>query len=246
MSKDGFENEHQIVNYLNKRKFKDLNQNMTKLLNVMFKSKINNADTVYACKITGVEKSDICIKINDERHFVSVKKGSGNSIHQEKLEVFIDFLKKEYNLDKNTANSLRFYIWGDGTIDGTGEIKNRLNARELKKNYPKIIEDINNFFNEHKEELISRFLIKGTESVIEPDYIYYGTCEEGIGISINDTIEWLLKQPTSSIGMSKLTFQAWNRNIKGGNKTENRRGVIQLKWGSIANDLNEIWENKYG
>ena len=34
-----------------------------------------------------------------------------------------------------------------------------------------------------------------------------------------------------------LTFQAWNRNINGGDKSENKRGVVQLKWGNIGRDL---------
>jgi hypothetical protein len=246
MTNDGFKNEKIIANYLNMKKYRNINKNMQKLLMLMFNN-INDNDIVYSNKINGREKSDIFIKTEDETHFVSVKKGSGNSIHQEKVDVFIKYLEDTWNIDENIAKDIKFFIWGDGTFDGSGEVKNRLSANQIKKEYPEIIENINSFFNEHKQDLIHRFLVEGTESSIAPDYIYYGTYEDGVGASMENIINWLLKQPNkSSIGISNLTFQAWNRNINGGDKSEKKRGEIQLKWSSIEKDLKKVSENTHG
>ena len=40
--------------------------------------------------------------------------------------------------------------------------------------------------------------------------------------------------------MPKLSFQAWNRNLKGKRKAEKKRGVIQLKWGGLKKDIKKI------
>ena len=42
------------------------------------------------------------------------------------------------------------------------------------------------------------------------------------------------------ISVGILTFQAWNRNINGGNKSEHKRGQIQLKWGGLKDDIKKI------
>jgi len=135
-------------------------------------------------------------------------------------------------------NNLRLFIWGDNTLDGTGQIFDRLSAPQFKKKHPQVVESIQEFFNTIKYPLIKRFLIEGVQSNSSAEFVYYGTQENGICCKSDKIVDWIVNNNSKgAISIGKLTFQAWNRNINGGDKSEKKRGVIQLKWGSIKDDI---------
>ena len=247
MGKSGFENEKDLFEALHNKKLKDLNENLKKLIKSIFNNA--NENSVTECeKIGGHDKTDIAIKIGNEQHTLSVKKGSGNSVHQEPVEEFIKYLEENFSIREDVKNDLRFFIWGDGTLDGTGKKENRLTASQLKQKYPEKIKNIQSFFDTIEKELVERFIIKGAKSEKRPDYIYYGIPEKGMWCKSDKTINWMIANKPKNdkaIYIGRLTFQAWNRNIKGKNeKTEKKRGHIQLKWGSIEDDLKELSDEK--
>lgn len=248
MGKDGFENETLLMNALANKKFSELNENLKETLTYIAEKPIDDDELINAYKMGGVNKTDLIVEFNSTPYNLSIKKGTGNSIHQEKVEDFISFLKEEYDIDDELKNDILFFIWGDGTLDGTGNISDRLSATEFKNKYPEKIENIRKFFHENKKDLIERFLIKGLKSDSSPDYMYYGTPEEGTIVDANDALEWLSddanEKTNSPLPIGRLTFQAWNRNINGGDKSEKKRGVIQLKWASVGNDLKTISESR--
>jgi len=242
MNFSGFDNEDKIKEALNGKTFDTLHCNLQKLIKDSF---TNYTGVIKAVKQAGQNKSDLLITIGDESHTYSIKKGTGNSIHQEPIEPFLEFLAQNYGIDEEMKNNLRLFIWGDGTLDGSGDVSQRLSAPQFKKKYPQVIESIQNFFNSIKEPLIKRFLIEGVESHSSAEYVYYGTVEDGICCKSDKIVEWIATHPSSgAISIGKLTFQAWNRNINGGDKSEHKRGVIQLKWGSIKDDIKVIANEK--
>ena len=84
----GFANENEIIDYLNNTKYVDnLNSNFKAFLSFLFSQNLNGK-TVSAYKPTGQVKPDIGIIIDENEKYVSVKKGSGNSVHQEQLVEF--------------------------------------------------------------------------------------------------------------------------------------------------------------
>lgn len=242
---DGFTNETNILNALNNTYFKDLNNNLKEVIRYLDDT-IDDNEIIHCFKKAGINKTDLVITFNNNEYNLSVKKGSGNSVHQEKVEDFIVYLENNFKINVDLSNSIRFFIWGDGTLDGTGEFHNRLSANQIKKQYPQCIMKLNSFFNDHKKVLIERFLFYGSKSEVNPHYIYYGTVNRGIIVSSKDILDWLINDEdlsNNSVKIGKLTFQAWNRNLNGGNKSENKRGVIQIKWGSIKDDLIKIRNN---
>jgi hypothetical protein len=245
MSQQGFANEDIIIDYLNNKKFKFLNSNWQKFLRSIFSNPKNN-DKVLCSKKAGQNKSDIIITINKISKSISVKSGTGNSVHQEPVEEFIQFLKETYKINEELANNIRFFIWGDGTLNGKGKTKNRLSAPEFSRKYPQIIKNISEFFKENKKDLIERCVITGSKSKSSPDYIYYGDYTSGVWKKTEEVLSWLCEDSNESNGaipVGRLTFQAWNRNINGGNKSEKKRGVIQLKWGTVGEDLKSIFSD---
>jgi len=238
MNYSGFENENKIINALNNKYFIELNDNLKNMIKGSFK---NYNSIIKATKEAGHNKSDLKIIIGDEIHTYSIKKGTGNSIHQEPIESFLEFLEKSYKIDETLKNDLRFFVWGDRTLDGKGKISDRLSAKQLSKLYPTKIANIQNFFDTIRYDLIKRFLIEGVYSRSYAEFVYYGTIEEGVCVKSEKIIDWLVNNKAKGvITIGRFTFQAWNRNINGGNKSEHKRGVVQIKWGTIKDDIKEI------
>lgn len=246
---DGTKNETLIVQALNNKKFSELNDNLQQMILAMSENSVLPDTLIKAEKIKGKHKADIFVEINNQKYNISIKCGESNSVHQEKVEDFISFLESEYNIEDNLKNDIRFFIWGDGTLDGTGKKSNRMDANELKQNFPDIIIRLKEFFHENKKQMIERFLINGAVSEFFPDFIYYGTSDEGILANVQDMYIWLCddrnEKTSSTIPVGRFNFQAWNRGIKG-DKSENKRGVIQLKWRPIKPDMEKMLEEKNG
>jgi len=97
MSYSGFENEDKIIDALNGKEFNELNSNLQQLIKDSF---TNYQGNIEAIKQAGQNKSDLKITIGSESHTYSIKKGTGNSIHQEPIEPFLEFLSQNYGIDE--------------------------------------------------------------------------------------------------------------------------------------------------
>ena len=91
MSFSGFENEDRIIEALNGKTIESLNSNLQQLIRSSFS---NYSGVIMAIKQAGQNKSDLKISIGNESHTYSIKKGTGNSIHQEPIEPFLEFWLK--------------------------------------------------------------------------------------------------------------------------------------------------------
>lgn len=241
----GFENEDEIIQYLNNRRIKDLNRNIKKFIVFMFKS-LDEEDVIYALPGKSGQKPDMIITINNNIKRVSIKKGTGNSVHQEKIEVFIEFLTS-INIPNYLINELIKFHWGDGTIDGTGD--KRISSLEYKKKFLKEIKEINKEFNkeENLKQFIDRFIMRGKSIEYDTvDTVYYGNVTEGHWATREEIIEYTANNrfELDSIHFGPLTYQIWNRCLNFNPNTENRRQVMQIKWGSLFNDLLSIERNR--
>ena len=234
----GFTNEDELKKHLHNKYYKNLNNNLKNLIDDSFK---NKEGVIKCIKNGGTNKSDLLISINSESHTYSIKKGTGNSVHQEPVGSFIDYLSDTFGITVTTQKNILKFIWGDGTLDGISNGNNRLSASQFAKKYPEVIDDIQNYFNKIKRPLIKRFIITGANGSIPADYIYYGDYENGFCCDSSSLLDWLESNNSNgAISIGRLTFQAWNRNLNCGNFSEHKRGVIQLKWGTLRDDIKLI------
>jgi hypothetical protein len=244
MGIEGLTNEDRIRAALDNKTFGELNKNLQNFLTFCYEKRISADTKIFCSKATGQSKSDLNVTVGDIKRFgISIKSGSGNSVHQEPVEYFIDYLSKEFSVPEQLRNYIRFFVWGDGTCNGSGRKKERLSATQLKRKYPEMVEKIKSFFKSHKRELIIRFVIKGPKSSFNPDYIYYGNKDKGLWAKSEDVFEFLSKEENESKGVipvGGLTFQAWNRTIGKEATSEHKRGVIQLKWPSLREDMKKL------
>lgn len=234
----GFQNETDLLSELSNKTYDELNSNLKKFILFLF-PKVNNNDKIRCYSGMAGQKPDIIIEINNIRKNVSIKKGSGNSVHQEDIALFMNFLNT-LNISEETKTELLKYHWADGTTDGSGKI--RVSSAEYKAKHHKEIDLINGELNKKETliKLITRALFKGkSDQFDEVDVIYYGTINKGHWATKDEIIKYILnnKFDINSIHFGPLTYQIWNRCLNFNPKTENRRNVVQIKWGSLERDL---------
>lgn len=252
----GTNNELEMTNYLNGKKYKELNLTMKEFIKYICHTKgiVYNDETIIgAAYVTSNKlKQDIYITISGTRMGISLKMGSGNSCHQEKIEDFVNFIKIELGISEHICNLWRFFIWADGTLDGTGPMDKdedgtitcRFDAAGFKKKYPEKRKTLQKFIDDNKEALINRALFVGKYNS-DVDFVYHGTYRQGRWISKREVIDFQLNQTTTSnracFKLGSLTIQAWNVSSKG--NTEHKRGEIQLKYGSMKDDFDILMKD---
>jgi len=235
---NGFENENMIIYEINNKSFKYLSNDLQKVIKYINKGKI--PESISAQKYGGISKADLSITIDGTEYFISVKKGTGNSVHQERIESFIYSLETKHEKDESVFNDLRHFIWGDDTLDGQGKANERISANEYKKKYPNRIDNIQSYFDKYRKDLLIKFLFTGSSSTSNIDYIFYGDINECFIVNKDDLLKFALNNAKKPISIGALNFQAWNRNINGGDKSEKKRGQIQLKWGNLKDYIKNI------
>lgn len=247
----GNKNEHNLVKELDGKKIKELNSNLKKFIEyIHFYEDVNiDYETQLEAKLESNTKlkQDIYITVNNKKIGISMKMGSGNSVHQEKCEDFISYIESNFSVSEDVSNAFRLFIWADGTRDGSGcldknekgYIISRFGAREFKNRYPEKRKLLQEFLNNHDRELMNRFLFEGKHNS-EVDYIYHGTPQHGTWIHKEKIIEHLTTQRAtrSCLYVGKLSLQSWNISRNGNN--ENKRGELQVKYKSLEEDVSKI------
>lgn len=252
----GFANEIKISQTLDQKTFCNLNDNLKKfILKICSDHKIEiNGNTVIHsyCERKNL-KQDIYIKIHEKIFGISVKRGKGNSIHQEKCEDFVRYIEKECNATIDLQNEWRFFIWADGTLDGTGDttkktkdgkILSRFCGKIYSTLYPERQKKLQNFIDGNQEKLIRHFLF-GEQCETQPGnnvhYLYYGDADNGSWASKEELILYLLKKSSNKkrvLDLCGLGIQVWNVSQKG--TSEKKRGQIQVKYSQLSEDLEKI------
>lgn len=90
----GFKNEIKIEKCLNEKLFENITPNLQNFLKDIFKGHNLKGRHVHAIRSEQRMKPDFYVSVDgiSDGAYVSVKVGSGNSIHQESLDNFIKYL----------------------------------------------------------------------------------------------------------------------------------------------------------
>lgn len=241
----GNKNEDEFVQYLNDKKFDDLNDNMKACIEKLF------GDVVLKCrdckisawKLNDRQKPDCVVEISGVKKYVSLKVGSGNSVHQESLESFCLFLRKN-KLSEKAIETLKRFHYGDGTADGTG--KERVSASTFTKQNPSLITKLNQEICTNENLLrntFERVLFTGrTPKAPRVDLAYHGTITNGSWALRDNIINSLLenRQGGGDVHFSKLSYQPWARDLKQSSRYPDRRHTSQFKWSTMKEDFNSM------
>ena len=100
MVNTGFKNEKDFVEALNNQKYEDLGENASMFIRQLYPS-ITLDSIIEAHNVGGRGlKPDVTISVTGDDTNVSIKKGTGNSVHQEKLALFLMYCSDFLNMTK--------------------------------------------------------------------------------------------------------------------------------------------------
>lgn len=245
-NKQGFENQNKLVILLDGQRVDKLEPALKSIIKEIF-PEANNQEVITCSSLKENDiKPRIIINLGDKCAYLSVFMGSGNSVHQENIKTFLPYCEEELKMTSDEKDAFLQILYGDGTIDGNSESKDRLNDAQIKREYTKQISIVQGFLNNNKRALVERFLVYGKSGLdknIKSDYIYYGTEATGRLISSSDAVDHIVDQKASTsavLSIGSLTIQTWNRNLNKKIEKEKKRNSIQVKWGSIKKNLQEI------
>jgi len=252
----GFNNEVDIVENLNGKKISELNPNLKKFINSICLENsidVSKIDRIVSMIETNSNlKQDFYIKLGNKTFGISCKMGTGNSVHQERISDFNEYISRDLNASKEICDEFSFFIWADGTLDGTGStekdnegnIISRFTSSEYKRKYPDRRKKIIDFLKANERELLERFLFVGRYNS-KVDYIYHGTSENGVWLSKEEILDYLVKNSElnkdsyrATLPIGRMTIQAWNISKKGNN--EHKRGELQVKYGKMKEDFSKM------
>lgn len=252
----GNRNEEDLVLSFNGKKYKELNLNLKKFVKYICEDSgitLNDDLVVLAEYETKTKlKQDLYLIIDGKKFGVSLKMGSGNSVHQEKCEDFIKYIKNALKADTQIQNYWRLFIWADGTLNGVGSLNkdaegkiiSRFTSTEFRSKYPNAKLQMQNFLIKNEPALIEHFLFVGRHGS-KVDYIYHGTPQSGVWVSKKEIIDYQLKESSNKITnrsaalmVGKMTLQSWNISKKG--TSEKKRGQLQVKYGGVSGDIDYL------
>ena len=247
----GFSNEDIFKDKINNSKLSEIESNIQNVLTFV-NSNVRIDGRFKAFKKEGkglAKKTDLFVTLDDiEFCRLSIKSGTGNSVHQENIYQFTKFLEN-LGIEEELIQDLLFFHWGDGTYDGSGELADRKKAGYLKTRFPEKIASIQKIFTSAKKEIVERALI-GEKNGTEPNYVIYFEDKNLNGLQIVDMGQVIkhhisLKNMHNDLKIGNLTFQNYQRCLKGQEKTTNKnRNDIQFKWTGIASDMKKMSHDK--
>jgi hypothetical protein len=245
---EGALNEERMILAINDKKFEELNPNLQTFIMQLF-PELDKSKRLSCCHAEEYTKPDIVISQGPKRRYVSLKTGTSDTMHNEKIEPFIDFLK-ENGFDDYTIESFLLYHYGDGTTDGSGET--RLGVFDVRKKYDERIRALNDAFNRSKDfikKFADRVMFQGVNPLAMPaDVIYHGNEEFGLYMSKYQFMRhverktWSYMEFSVHVGPFVIRPKARypGREIK---NDENRR-IVVVNYPRIMNDIPWI-RNRY-
>lgn len=182
----GLKNESDIINYLNEKKFCELNDKWKKHILKMFPF-ATNIDIIHCAHYEDNNgKPDIVITVRHTNIYVSIKSGRSCSMHQEPFETFKMFLEKK-GVSTRTLRILELFQFGK--TDKLNKNGGPFSPKELEEKF-------SNYFIEASKELdqpslidaiVFRCILKGCVlKRYKVNFLYYGNLTNGYILSEED------------------------------------------------------------
>tara|TARA_B100000686_G_scaffold71277_1_gene77019 strand:- start:3053 stop:3832 length:780 start_codon:yes stop_codon:yes gene_type:complete len=169
----GFVKEREIISILNQKIFKDLDPAYKKEISKMCPGNINLEDELTCSKNEGSgleKKTDLTLEIKKQKINMSVKIGTGNSVHQEPIDRFVKFLQSQNQLSQNQIDLIYEFHWCDGTFDNSGSVSSRKKKNDYAKSNRNRHTTYVDILRSYKKEIFTRVML-GT--VNSPNYLLY-------------------------------------------------------------------------
>jgi hypothetical protein len=238
----GFRNVESIIEALDGKRFSNIPDSLKEFVFSIFDKKCSENDLIGAEKVKGGLKGDMLIWLNNKANLknIAIASGSGNSVHQENVYRFCNFLEESVHLDENTIKDYLRFHFADGTDDNTGDVSSRQSASEYKKSHEYELASLERRLKPYSKLILERF-VKTNDDYPDVDYLLYGDTELPYWAHIDTLIDnEVSKAPNAraALAIGDMSIQAWNRSLKGG-KSDYKRLSMQVKWNNLLKNVSE-------
>lgn len=239
----GLQNEVELENAINGKRFSELNENLQRILTQLF-GRLSE-DDVFICKRTdNYIKPDIVISCRGKDCYISVKCNHSKYMHTETIKNFILFLRS-LGVSEETQKTLLLYQYGDGTMDGNGE--RRMNRNQVYDWLGEKIKKVNRELNNRMdliEKVVDRVMFQGVDLVADSaDYIYHGTVDFGIIVSKRQIKSYLKRGDWffyDNVHIGPIMIRPHARYADRAIVSDERRNHVMCSWANFENDLKFI------
>ena len=245
---NGISFEIKMIEALNGKHFKDLNENLRSMVKFMF-GDVSDDELVYAEIIDEDVKPDFYVTCKGIKHSVSYKHGKSKQFHAEGLKQFVLWLRDQ-GISMDSQKTFVLYHYGDGTYTGKGE--RRFNNYELMHKYEERIKKLNKELNAKPsfvKKFLNRIMFKGThEEYPEAEFIYLGGVRHGIIVSKDQIMKHFARKQYPMIKIphiGPIGLRPHARYIDSEVFDVKRRETIDFCWFEMAGEL-ELISEKYG
>ena len=241
----GIENEENFVRCIDNKKYDELNKHLQYFLHYLFP--VINAETKFHCFQTrNFAKPDICISLESEMRFVSLKYGECETVHNENIITFKQFLK-DNGISDEAIEAYLLYHYGDGTTDGTGT--RRMGSVEARFHYQDKIKKLNEEFNKSKDfvkKFAERVMFQGVNPQANgADYIYHGDTDYGVFMSKYQLMKQLDKKNydymTSCVHIGPFVVRPHARYSNKEIRNVEHRHTVVINYPKIIQDIMYIF-----
>lgn len=219
----GLNNETELIQYLHLKKYCELSDMWKKHIKKMF-PRIKDSDVIKAAHFPDYSaKPDILILVNKTRRYVSVKTGRTPTMHHEKVETFLSFLR-QLGVSENTIRTINFYHYGKSeklSNNGVAFTKEEM-EQQFSKYFLKASMELDKL--EIIEAVIRRAILRGgSPDKMKVDHLIYGNVEKCYVLSLNDIyslVSQYREHNNANIHFGGLNYQADIRKEDAKNRDE--------------------------
>lgn len=240
---DGVLKEDEMIALFNGKKVSELTHNAHTALKELF-GVLENDEVITCERIPGFIKPDFSITYGGRTHYISMKSGASEIVHQENIKKFILFIR-QFGVSVQTQKTILYYQYGDGTYNGTGQT--RMSYEALRHRLEKKIKQANEELNSNKElimAVLKRCVFKGTsEEHQEADFIYCGDRDYGVMTSETQIEKHVSRRSWfwfKNLHIGPLHFRPHARYYKKVIKDPEARHKIEFVWPHLSSELNYI------
>ena len=238
----GFLREDEMVYHLDKRKVKDLSNNLYHMMQELY-GVLDEEEVITCYKTDDFIKPDFVIIYKDETRYVSMKSGRSEIVHSECIKDFVLFLRS-LGVSRETQKTVLYYHYGDGTLDGTG--KERYDYDKLRYLLHDRIAKANEEFHNIDiiMSVIERCVFTGTRSNAIPiDALYHGYFEFGTVATKKQIIKHLKRKKwdyIQNLHIGPLQLRPHARYVGTTIKNERKRQTLECYWTNLLSDIDYI------
>lgn len=230
---------------INGKTYGELDSNYQLLVDALFDN--TDLDSIFECFIIYSEQANLKLVYKGTEKYLIFRTQDETIMRFEDVDSITDKLV-ELGIEKNTANFMKFFHYGDNTMDGKGT--KRMSTDEIKFKYHNEIAFYNRLINEDEKlgSYVEYLLFTDPKNdnylidmivYTDGNYQVFATREEVISFVLENKSMYL-----KNIHFGCLSFQPFYRKVNIDDKEE-KRDLTCIRWFNLSSSMSQIHFSRY-